>query len=532
MSTPAQTDLVQSLVRAGLLTRHEQHAVDNLVQALGEGALGAVRRLDTVDAQVLFETLDRINPYPQVNIDTVAPDARALALFSPEWLSAWQVIPFALSDGGDEVSVACGQPGDLATRDAVQAQVPDLTVLWFRCEPLDLARALTRLRASAERLQAVIESGDDNAVAIVDQLLQRAVIHRASDIHVQPEAGFARLRLRVDGVLETAALVSSSQCQALCVRLKVLAGLDVADSRAVQDGHVTRVFWSEEHRFRLSVLPTDQGEAIVLRVLSTDSRALPLDALGIDAESMALLHGALARHDGLLLMAGPTGSGKTTTLHALLETYRGPQQNILTLEDPAEYTAPWLRQSSIDPQHGIDYADGVRAALRQDPDVILIGEIRDPESARMAWRASMTGHRVLSTVHASSAVAVVPRLVDLGVSRALIANQLAAVVSQRLLRRLCVHCAPSTPPPLDDAVGCDACQGRGYRGRLAVVEVLRFDDAVCEATEMNRPLRGALDAVGFVPLARRAWQAVCAGRTTVAEYRRVIGVPPTGRACD
>ncbi|MEM7376755.1 MAG: ATPase, T2SS/T4P/T4SS family, partial [Pseudomonadota bacterium] len=186
----------------------------------------------------------------------------------------------------------------------------------------------------------------------------------------------------------------------------------------------------------------------------------------------------------------------------------------------------------IDPLHGIDYADGVRAALRQDPDVILIGEIRDPDSARMAWRASMTGHRVLSTVHATSATAVVPRLADLGVSRGLIASQLAAVVSQRLLRRLCDHCTPDTTPPVADAVGCDACQGRGYRGRFAVVEVLYFDDAVRDATELNRPLRGALEATGFVTLAQRAWRAVCTGRTTVAEYRRVFGLPPLALSCD
>ncbi|MEM7378041.1 MAG: ATPase, T2SS/T4P/T4SS family, partial [Pseudomonadota bacterium] len=344
--------MVETLVQHGALSRHEQRAVACIAQSLGESALCAVRRLDTVDANTLNATLDRINPYPLVDIEAVAPDARAVALFSPARLAVWQVVPFALTDGDKVVSVASAEPGDIATRDAVQAEVPDLAVRWFRCEELALARTLARHRVRAERLHAVIESGDDNAVVIVEQLLQRAVTHRASDLHVQPEAGFARLRFRVDGVLETAALVSTLQFQALCVRLKVLAGLDVADTRAVQDGHLTQVFWGEEHRFRLSVLPTDHGEAIVVRVLSTDSRALPLGALGIDADSTALIREALARQDGVLLMAGPTGSGKTTTLHALLEAYRGPHQNILTFEDPAEYTAPWLRQTSIDPLHG------------------------------------------------------------------------------------------------------------------------------------------------------------------------------------
>ncbi|MEM6984994.1 MAG: GspE/PulE family protein [Pseudomonadota bacterium] len=519
--------VVNALVRDGLLTPHEQHAVLEIGKQTGGGLHTALRRLGSVDPDLLARTYQRVCSYEFLDLDVSQADTTAFNHVDLSTLRELGAIPLGVDQQG-RCTVASPTPDDLEHRDAVQALVPSKRLRWAQCEAPALERAFARLRPPYDQLHHMIESGVDDAVALVDRLLYAAITQRASDIHVHPEQGFARLRLRIDGVLETAGVITQSFNAAVSVRLKVLAELDIADARAVQDGRFSQTICGEEQRFRVSVLPTDNGESIVVRVLSADRSATPLDELGLDPDSLTALRNAAAVQDGLLLIVGPTGSGKTTTLHALLELLRGPGRNVMTLEDPVEYTAPWLRQTSINTRHGIDYCDGVRAALRQDPDALLIGEIRDAESAHMAWRAAMTGHRVLSTVHATGALAAIPRLRDLGIGSPLLASQLVAIAGQRLMRRLCPDCAPRGAPPYTESNGCETCSGRGYLGRFPLVEVLTCDLRVRNAVAAERPLADLAAETGFVTLAEHAWRAVQRGITTVAEYQRVIGPAPEG----
>lgn len=527
--------LLDVLSREQLISTHERHALSGIAASADGNMDLALRRLGTIPDARLCEIYKRSSLYPFIDLDSVPLEQVAYQHFAADLLRDHKAVPLNLSGAEGVVSVASLTPADLAHRDAVQSQLHGVELKWFRCSEHAFERLCARVLPDVTPLQQLIEAGDDNAVAVFDQLILQAVTQRASDIHLQPESGFARIRLRIDGVLETAGLVSMALCTALGVRIKVLAELDIADSRSTQDGQFSAVVCGSEHRFRVSVLPTDCGESIVVRVLASDQRAPSLDSLGLAMDSVKLMHAALARQDGLILMAGPTGSGKTTTLHAMVEHLREPGCNIITLEDPVEYTAPWLRQTSVQRNGGIDYAQAIKAALRQDPDVLLIGEIRDADSARNAWRAAMTGHRVLSTVHATGALAALPRLLDLGIAPDFLASQLVAVIAQRLMRRICGHCAPTCSPPFQHAAGCPACRQRGYLGRFAVAEVLCCDTELSHAIELNRSraeIEEKAARVGFVPMAEHAWHAVLAGNTTVDEYRRVIGPPPRGAHCD
>lgn len=520
--------LLHHLVDEGLLSRHERFAVSQLAQQTGGNLNIALQRLGTVEPCALAAAYKRAREYPFVDLDAFRFESSEHTLLAMDCLQELRVYPVEIDPIERHIKIASTAPSRLDHRDAVQAFLSDYTLSWLQCDEAALQRAYARLAPPGEQLCRMIESGLGDAVEVVGELLFQAVMQQSSDIHIQPEEGFARLRLRIDGVLESVGLVGPELYAAVCGRIKVLAELDVADTRSVQDGQFSQALCGEEHSFRVSVLPTDRGEAIVVRLLAADRRAVPLEVLGIDADSMRQLRAAAAVQDGLLLIAGPTGSGKTTTLHSLLDLLKGPACNVITLEDPVEYSTPWLRQTSVDSEHGIDYADGVRAALRQDPDVLLIGEIRDAESARMAWRAAMTGHRVLSTVHSTGAIAGLARLQDLGIGPALMASQLVAIAAQRLVRRLCPDCASQGQPPFSDAPGCKACRGRGYVGRIPVVEVLRFDSIVREAVETGCGHGEIARRAGFVSIAERAWSAVLQGLTTVEEYRRVIGPPPVG----
>ncbi len=535
MMPTSEARLLDAATEASLVTGHEARAIASLAARQGVPLLQAMASLDTVPASAVLALVEKVSRYPTVDLDSWMFDGLVSSWVTRVQCEELGFVPLGLDHDGVHLLVAAVEPESLMRRDAIQAQLPRWSLRWRRCEPAALSHALVRVFPDRTRLQDLIDSADIDAIGIVDQLLLDAVTHNASDIHLQPEAGFARLRMRVDGVMEAVALVSPRQYSALCVRLKVMAELDVADSRAIQDGRFSAGLAGSKHRFRVSILPTDHGEAIVIRVLLSHRRAPTLSALGLAEGEHRSLLALLERQSGLLLMVGPTGSGKTTTLHALLEKLRSPSRTILTLEDPVEYTAPWLRQTSLNRDTDLQYAEGVRAAMRQDPDILLIGEIRDPDSAGMAFRAAMTGHRVLSTVHATSAPAALPRLLELGVSAPMLASQLTALVAQRLMRRLCDHCKPADALPVLEGVGCTACAGRGYHGRFAVVEVLSVTDDLREAIEQHassRQLTGIGRQQGYIPLAERAWAAVQRGLTSVAEYRRVVGVEPSGGTGD
>ncbi|GHT95364.1 hypothetical protein FACS1894116_10760 [Betaproteobacteria bacterium] len=329
--------------------------------------------------------------------------------------------------------------------------------------------------------------------------------------------------------------------EAMAVRLKVLAGLNIAETRAPQDGRISLTIAGRPIDFRLSTLPTLHGENIVLRVLDRQRAAVALEKIGFDISQLKAVERMLARPEGLILVTGPTGSGKTTTLYAMLDQLNTDGVNIMTLEDPVEYPMPRLRQTTVSEAARIDFASGIRALLRQDPDIMLVGEIRDVETAELAIRAAMTGHRVFATLHTNNAIGAIPRLFDLGVPPGLLAGNLVGVIAQRLLRRLCPHCRTLStasadeqkqlgwaeePVSLAHPAGCPECGGRGYRGRLPVFEVLETDDAFDELIATNAPVAALARCArnrGHRALADDGLRRVIDGSTSPAEFRRVIG---------
>ena len=379
-------------------------------------------------------------------------------------------------------------------------------------------------------------------VRLVNALLCDAVKREASDIHLEPERDFLRVRYRIDGVLRQIRSLHRSYWSAIAVRVKVMAGMNIAETRAPQDGRISLAVSGRSIDFRVSSLPTSYGENIVLRVLDREKGIVSLESMGFAPRQLATLRLMLARPQGIMLVTGPTGSGKTTMLYSMLSHLNCEARNIMTLEDPVEYPMRMIRQTSVNEAVRLTFADGIRSMMRQDPDVILVGEIRDHETALMAFRAAMTGHQVFATLHTNSAVGAMPRLVDAGIAPGIISGNVIGVLGMRLVRRLCSLCksrhqpSPAERPrrvPCDSGEiapsyrpsGCDACEHSGYRGRLAVLEVLRFDAALDElvARHATGPeLLEAARARGFSTMAEDAVRRVRAGETSLDEVSRVL----------
>jgi type II secretory ATPase GspE/PulE/Tfp pilus assembly ATPase PilB-like protein len=363
-------------------------------------------------------------------------------------------------------------------------------------------------------------------------------VHRGStDIHVEPEEKITRVRYRIDGLLQQGENLPRAVTDAVISRIKILANLDISERRRPQDGRL-RVKVDDRHiDMRVSVMPTADGENVVLRILDRGHGALRLQELGISPRILAQLGKIKERPHGLFLVTGPTGSGKTTTLYSMLAEMDAVHDNIATIEDPIEYRLPLVRQSQVDPAIGFAFQEGLRSLLRQDPDVILVGEIRDKETAEMAIKASMTGHLVFSTLHTNTAIGAVPRLVDLGVDPFLVEDSLIGVLAQRLVRTVCVGCAQPVLPSPDDliwlegiggslrrGVGCQRCRGSGYSGRSAICELFLPDDGMADLLRAGNDLvalrRHAL-ANGFVDMLSDGREKVRAGLTTVHEVERI-----------
>ncbi len=328
-------------------------------------------------------------------------------------------------------------------------------------------------------------------IRLVNAIITRAIAHRASDIHVEPERGRVRIRFRVDGLLQEAMVMPKDLQYPFVSRLKIMASMDIAERRAPQDGRITLLTPQGEYDFRLSTYPSIYGENVVIRILDKNAGRISLQNLGIQPDVLASLVQLIRRPHGMFLACGPTGSGKTTTLYACLNALNSVERSIFTIEDPVEYQVPGITQGNVNPKAGVTFATGLRTLVRQDPDVILVGEIRDAETARIAVEAALTGHLVLSTIHANDAAGAITRLVDMGVEPFLVASALVATLAQRLIRMSCTKCLmPYSPDPdLVEALGCgdlllapgfefvrgagcEFCSRQGFRGRTGVYEFM------------------------------------------------------------
>ncbi|APR03482.1 GspE/PulE family protein [Thauera chlorobenzoica] len=558
----ASTSLGQTLLAARLIGEDQLRIAEH--ERLQRGLpLGRVLvELGFVSEAALRTTLAAGSGLPPVDLSHALPAPDALARVPQALARRHRLLPLHYDSTRRHLVVATADAHDIVAIDRLRSALDPGTRIELRLAGEgEIGRAIEQhygQAGSIDELVRALELRDGDHVAprdpelvvrLVDALLADAAARAASDLHFEPEAGFLRIRHRIDGTLHQVRALHKSYWPELAVRIKVMAGLDIAESRSPQDGRISLAIGGRPIDFRVATQPTLHGENIVLRILDRDKGIVALDALGLDAPGRTALDRILDRPEGLVLVVGPTGSGKTTTLYSILSHLNSEAVNIMTLEDPVEYPLALIRQTQVGEASRLGFADGVRALLRQDPDILLVGEIRDADTATMALRAALTGHRVFATLHANSALGALPRLFDIGLRAALLAGNLAGIISQRLLRRLCPACrealtatpqdctrlglpATAPPPRLYRAHGCPECDFRGYRGRFAIMEVLPFDrhlDALLAAGAGADTLYAAVRERGWRTLAEDGVRRVLDGSTSVPELARVVDLPGAQR---
>ncbi len=550
----------QQLLSKGLIS------VDQLDIALTEqkkkgGVLGEILvALGFVSESVMRDVLSQVLGIASVDLASVVPDKSALDLIDKEIAERYTIVPVSFEESDHRLRIAMKDASDLTILDRVHAVVGrTIEVLPMVAGESEIKKAIDQFygyELSVDGILREIETGEIDyqsldanqdeysqpLIRLVDAILADAVKRGASDIHFEPEEGFLRLRYRIDGVLRQIRSLHKDYWSAIVVRLKVMCKMNIAETRIPQDGRLSLQVQGYRVDFRVSAQPTTHGENIVLRVLDRAKGIVPIDKLGIHEDTLNDLKMMMARPEGIILVTGPTGSGKTTTLYSLLNHVKSEQVNIMTLEDPVEYPMDMIRQTSVNEVARMDFANGIRSMMRQDPDIILIGEIRDEDTAEMAFRAAMTGHQVLSTLHTNSAIGTFPRLLDIGVLPDIMTGNIIGVISQRLVRLLCEHCKTEKKPSeiesklLDleietsehliyEPKGCSHCENTGYKGRVAIIEALRINNELDEQIAKRATL-GELKAVakltGYKTLADDAIRCVLEGKTSLTEVSRVI----------
>lgn len=551
--------LGELMVQQGLISQ-DQLRIALMEQETNGLPLGRqLVRLGFVTEAMVRDTVAHTIGTESIDLTAVVADAEALQMVPQDFSRRYHLLPVAYDTQTKTMVVAMADLFNVVALDQLRAmlggQVQLKPVLAAEAQLEEIIDQFYGYELSVDGILREIETGeidyqslsvDDNeytqpVVRLVGALLMDAVKRGASDIHFEPEQAFLRIRYRIDGVLQQIRSLHKSYWGGLAVRLKVVSGLDIAETRAPQDGRLNMNLCGRPIDFRVSTHPTIHGENIVLRVLDREKSIIPMERMGLRAETLDELRLMMTRPEGILIVTGPTGSGKTTTLYSLLTHQNTEAVNIMTLEDPVEYPVTMMRQTSVAEVNKVDFANGIRSIMRQDPDIILVGEIRDADTAMMAFRAAMTGHQVFSTLHTNSALGAFPRLSDIGILPDIMAGNIIGVVAQRLVRVLCPHCKEKyKPDDLEQKVlqlksgnqvqiykpkGCTRCNQTGYRGRMAIIELLRIDadmDALISRRAHLDELRKLALEKGFVTLAEDGVRRILEGYTSVAEVMRVI----------
>ena len=510
-----------------------------------------------IDEPVLAAALAELHGLDSVNLEALDVDTDVARTLTRSIAMRHAMVPIEVT--ADHITVAVADPVDVFALDDLRARLPDrrvtlvvatadqirhqLAVAWGEEEH---RQAVASFEADVEGDGLVIEAPetDEGAAALVTQLLRTADLERASDLHIEPQSDQIRVRIRVDGVMKDLMHLPKGTLSSITARIKIISGLDVFERRLPQDGRTRLRIQDHQREVRVSTLPTVHGEKIVMRLLPTQAGLPAMASLGFTPEQAALMRSALNQPQGLILVTGPTGSGKSNTLYAALLCCVNDQRNVITVEDPVEVEIDGIAQVAVSDTGVLTFEGALRAALRQDPDVLLVGEIRDPTTGSLALRASLTGHLVLSTLHTLDAPSAIVRLLDLGLPRYLAAASLNLIVSQRLIRKNCASCAAPSPPSAEISAllgiaaeeasrmiagtGCPACSGTGYRGRMAVFELLQMTNefrSMVGAGADEHQLRESARAAGWKPLLTQALRLAVAGATTADEVLRVVTVP-------
>ena len=490
---------------------------------------------------------------PHTEMDMLDVDQSLFDLFSFEFMKRYKVVPLSRSEDGT-LLVATGAPLDPAAMSAISTRLvcPVDQVL---VPPLQIERYIDSISAvisTSEALDQLNEEGENTlfgvregeivegdvvnnpSVRLVDSIVKEAIPYRASDIHIEPFEKTVKVRYRIDGDLQERAEFPAAAYSAIAARIKIMAGMDIAERRIPQDGRINLVVGGREYDFRISSLPTMYGEKFVIRVLDRSAFRFTREDLGFTEAEGAVLDKMLSRPHGIILLTGPTGCGKSTTLYAFLKEINKPNVNIVTVEDPVEYVMGGINQTQVNPKANMTFAVALRSILRQDPDIIMVGEMRDEETAEIAVRAAITGHLVFSTLHTNDAPGSITRLEDMGVEDYLLADALVGAIAQRLVKRLCPACRKKSkttqeetellgltePTSIFRPQGCQFCNGTGYKGRIAVHEMMYINEnmraAIMQEKNLER-LREIARENGMVTLFQSCRGLVLKGVTSIQE---------------
>ncbi len=553
-------ELADNLIRQGLLTEGQLGEMQGRASLTGTGLDALLFEESSIEERKVLEVFSALSGLPLRNIGDFHIDPEAVKLVPAKVALRHRIVPLVWQHG--VLTLAVSRVPNLTTVDGLR-MVLDAALDWVLVPDADIGRTLTHFYGlGAETIdQLIAEAGDNDdatqdiavrteetgMVRFINMIIAEAIRMDATDIHIEPFEGTLRLRYRIDGILQEVPLPKGVEKlkRAVSSAVKIMANMDIAERRKPHDGRIKVCCGSNDYDLRVSVLPTGWGETCCLRILNRGSMSIDLDKLGLSQNQLPKISKLTELPHGVILLTGPTGSGKTTTLYALLSRINVTGVKIITVEDPVEYQMSGINQIQVHSKIDLTFATVLRSILRHDPDVILIGEIRDSETADIAVRASLTGHLVLSTLHTNDAPSAITRLTDMGVEPYLIASCVEGVVAQRLVRRICDKCHDEIHPPdpilkeiaasypdrsMDGKFylghGCPNCSFTGYRGRSAINEVMIMDDALRGLVITRQPANILKDQAlkgGMVTLRQDGWLRVLEGRTSVEEVLRVAG---------
>ncbi|MFA4967487.1 MAG: ATPase, T2SS/T4P/T4SS family [Candidatus Margulisiibacteriota bacterium] len=551
-------DLRKALATSGLLTAEQVKIATDEGRKTGEGLIRIILNRKMLEEKQVLAFLEEEMGIPHVSLSSYLIDQKMIDLLPPAIARKFGVIP--LFSVENTISMAMIDPFDIKAIDEVRTNTK-CGVEVFAATPTEINQAISQYYGVSGTIEEVISAEEKTSekaavmvgktqilvgmeeapiTKLINLLLVQAIQQRASDVHIEPEEKRTRVRYRIDGIMHEVSATPTHLQSPMVSRIKVMGRMDIAETRVPQDGRIEFKYENRSIDVRVSTFPTIHGEAVVMRLLDKQSMVFSLSDIGFSDENLKKFEALAKRPYGIIMVTGPTGSGKTTTLYATLQHILSPERNIVTVEDPVEYEMAGIRQSQVNVKAGLVFATALRSILRQDPDVILVGEIRDFETASVAIEAALTGHLVFSTLHTNDAPGSLTRLEDMGVEPFLISSATAGVIAQRLVRKICQNCKAEVQVPEEivnqfetlkgknykfyHGKGCMACGGTGYRGRTGIFELLVMTDEirnlVMSKTQTGK-IRDSAIAGGMRVLREDGIQKVIAGITTIDEVMRV-----------
>ncbi|MEW6188692.1 MAG: ATPase, T2SS/T4P/T4SS family [Actinomycetota bacterium] len=557
MVTKLDEELKEILMNEGIVTPEQLVRAEEVQRKSGKSLAQVLMDMKLINEDTLTSVLAKRKGLSFVDLGDYKVNASAVAIISEEMARRYLIFPIDFE--GDRLVVAMANPDDIVAIDDLRI-VTGYDVKPVVSTEFDILSAINHYYRMGEALGREIEgimeveeeipvekiheiAEEAPIVKLVNLIITRAIHDRASDIHIEPQEKNLRVRYRVDGVLQEVMRSPKGIQPALVSRFKIMAGMDIAECRKPQDGHCGLTVGGKAYDFRVATLPTVHGERVVLRILEEESILMDLDDLGMLPESLERFKSSFTKPYGTILVTGPTGSGKSTTLYAVLNVLNIPEKNIVTIEDPVEYRLPGINQIQINPKASLTFARGLRSILRSSPDIIMVGEIRDRETAQIAIEAALTGHLVLSTLHTNDAPGAITRLTEMGIPPFLISSAVDCVQAQRLARRLCKECKePHNPSPKalkeigfplegDDVPslyrpkGCSKCNDTGYKGRIGIYEIMLMSETIKRLTVEKataEEIKEVAIAEGMKTLRQDGFEKVRLGITSIEEIMRVI----------